>query len=262
MVDSPPAHARAVDLVRRDPALIRATISAATHTGWVRERNEDWFAATGLPAPNGDGDAVSAESIGSCCLAVVADGLGGHPAGDVASQLAIESLFASCPGSPGSLVDALHTANEAIYDQMSANNGNVGMGATIAVVLITQSEAAVANVGDTKAFEFADGVLRQLTVDDVPHDRVQLLGLATPIVTQSLGGRTKFKKVHPHLARAARVEQQRILICSDGLTSFVPSEAIRGTLNRETGSEAVRQLIGLALAAGGRDNITVVLIET
>lgn len=242
--------------------MIRATISAATHTGWVRERNEDWFGATGLLAPDGDGEVHSAETVGSSCLAVVADGLGGHPAGDAASQLAVESLLASCPDSSRSLVDALHAANEAIYDQMSANNGNVGMGATVAAVLITQREAAVANVGDTKAFEFADGVLRQLTVDDVPRDRVQLLGLAASIVTQSLGGRDEPEAICPHLALLEGGPEWRILICSDGLTDCVSNAEIRQALEHHQGPSAVRELIALALDAGGRDNVTVLLVET
>ena len=242
--------------------MIRATISAATHTGWVRERNEDYFGATALPTPSGDGDVVSVETTGSSCLAIVADGLGGHPGGDVASQLVVESLFASCPDSSRSLVEALHSANTAVYGRMSASDGNVGMGATVAVVLVKQGEVAVANVGDTKAFEFAGGTLRQLTVDDVPRSQVQLLGLATSIVTQSLGGRDEPEAICPHPALVEGGPEWRILICSDGLTDCVPSEDIRRTLKHHQGPSAVQKLIALALGAGGRDNVTVVLVET
>ena len=121
--------------------MIRATISAGTHTGWVRERNEDYFGATGLPAPEGDGEVVSVEVGGPQCIAVVADGLGGHPAGDVASRRAVDYLIVSRPDTPGSLVDALLGANEDVYSAMSAREGTVGMGTTVAAVLMAGPNA-------------------------------------------------------------------------------------------------------------------------
>ncbi len=138
--------------------MIRVTISAATHTGRVRRRNEDYFAATGLPKPASDGVVASAEVAAAACIAIVADGLGGHPAGDIASRLTVETFVSSRPETPSALVDALHGANKALNAAMSTENGTAGMGATVAAVLVTRTGVAVANVGDTKAFELATAV--------------------------------------------------------------------------------------------------------
>ena len=100
---------------------MRTRIWAATHTGLVRRRNEDCYGATGLPAVETDGEVVATEVLGEPCLAVVADGLGGHPCGNVASRLAVDHLLAAQPAQPDELVAAVHLANEAIYEAMSCN---------------------------------------------------------------------------------------------------------------------------------------------
>src|SRR4051794_38527098 len=101
-----------------------------THTGAVRRRNEDYFGATELSGSPVDGEAVSVVVRGRTCLAVVADGLGGHPDGDFASRLAVEHLIAANPTDPDGLVKAFHTANEAMYDEMLGPSGSLEMGTT------------------------------------------------------------------------------------------------------------------------------------
>lgn len=241
--------------------MIRATVSAASHTGHVRERNEDYYAASGLAVPGADGDVASGQFVGAGCVAIVADGLGGHAAGDFASRLAVESFVASGPENPSALVDALHGANKALYAAMSAQEGTDGMGATVAAVLVTQTGLAVANVGDTKAFEIVDDGLQQLTIDDVPRRTEQLPGLPSSTVTQTLGGQREATDIQPHLAVDQLGPDRRILICSDGLTDYVPRPEIREVLGRRKGPDVVEELMTLALEAGGQDNITLVLIE-
>lgn len=241
--------------------MIQATVSAATHVGHTRKRNEDYFAATGIPWPGSDGEVVAAQVSGDACLAIVADGLGGHPAGNIASRLAVKAIAGCKPQTPSSLVGALHEANKALYAAMSINNGTVGMGTTVAAALITEAELAVANVGDTKVFEFAEGSLLQLSTDDTHEQANQLPGLPTSKVTQALGGGRELIKVHPHLTVVQRGSPRRILICSDGLSDYVPVTEICAVLEQGFGPSAAKELIALALDAGGRDNVTVLLVE-
>jgi len=241
--------------------MISAKVSAASHTGHVRQRNEDFYACSGLPAPSSGGEVASAHFVGAEFVAIVADGLGGHAAGDVASQLTVESFETSCPRSPGALVEALLDANEALYAAMSTERGTDAMGATAVAALLNEVGLAVANVGDAKAFEFANDGLHQLTIDDVPRNRPQLPGLPSSTVTQTIGGRREATDIQPHLAADELGPDRRVLLCTDGLTDYVPSSEIHQVLGRRCGPVAVEELISLALVAGGRDNITVVLIE-
>lgn len=241
--------------------MIQATVSAATHVGHVRKRNEDYFAATGIPRQGSDGEVITAHVSGATCLAIVADGLGGHPAGDVASRLVVEAIIDEGPETPTSLVEALLSANKALYAAMTVEDGTLGMGATVAAVLINETGLAVANVGDSKVFEFTEGSLCQLSTDDTPEHAAQLPGLPTSTVTQSLGGGREPIDVHPHLTIVQGGPGQRVLVCSDGLTDYVPATEICKVLGQGFGPDTVEELISLALEAGGRDNVTVLMIE-
>lgn len=235
-------------------------ITAVTHTGTVRQRNEDHYGATGLSSSFADGEVVSAIVSGDRCLAVVADGLGGHPCGDVASRVALEHLLSANPLTSAALVAAVHKANVAIYRSMSRANHSIGMGTTAVAVLVMEQGLAVVNVGDSAAFEFVDDRLVQLTVDDVP-DQGALPGLPSSVVTQTLGGQREFEAIQPHLHEDALGSRRRVLLCTDGLTNFVTKDLIGDVLRNKCGSAAAEGLLQLALAAGGRDNVTVILLE-
>jgi PPM family protein phosphatase len=236
-------------------------ITAATHTGAVRRRNEDYFGATALSGSSVDGEAVSVVVSGRTCLAVVADGLGGHPGGNVASRLAVQHLIAANPTDPEGLVKAFHTANETMYRAMLEPAGSLEMGTTAAAVLVMADGLAVVNVGDSAVFEFIDGRLVQLSTDDVPARGGQLPGIPSSVVTQTLGGRRELVDVEPHLYTDEFGANRTILLCSDGLTNFVTRDLISDTLRDSTGSTAVEELVQMALEAGGRDNVTVLLLE-
>lgn len=135
------------------------------------------------------------------------------------------------------------------------------MGATVAVALITEAELAVANVGDTKVFEFAEGSLLQLSTDDTLEQTNRLPGLPTSRVTQALGGGRELIKVHPHLTVLKGGSSRKVLMCSDGLSDYVPVTEICAKLDQHYGFSAVEELVVLALNAGGRDNVTVLLVE-
>ena len=235
---------------------------AATHSGSVRRGNEDAYGATSLIASRVDGEVVSAAVSSQACLVVVADGLGGHPCGELASQLAVDRLLEAKPTDAPSLVDAVHEANESIVVAMSPDDGSIGMGTTVAAVLVHELGLAVVNVGDSAVFELVDDRLVQLSTDDVPVGRTSLPGVPSSIVTQTLGGGRELVAVEPHLYEDDLASPRRLLLCTDGLTNFVPREQIAASLRRHGGADAIRVLVALALAAGGPDNVTVMTLDT
>lgn len=234
-------------------------VAAASHVGSVRERNQDCLGVSGLELRPGEG-VVTAGELAFPFLAVVADGLGGHRAGDQASRLAVNAVLASSPVDAESLTKAIHGANEVIVEAMSDDANNVGMASTIAAVLITDAELVVGNVGDSVVAAATDGRLTQLSIDDVPPGSVALPGVPSSIVTQTLGGGAKLAMIRPHIIEAPR-HTCRILLCSDGLTNYVPRTDIGDVLAHGSPAEAVEALIALALAAGGGDNVTVVVVD-
>ncbi len=236
-------------------------IFAATHTGSVRRGNEDAYGATSLIASRVDGEVVSAAVSNEPCLVVIADGLGGHPCGELASQLAVDHLLGAKPTDAPSLVAAAHAANESIVAAMSHSDGSIGMGTTVAAVLVHLAGMTVVNVGDSAVFELIDDRLVQLSIDDVPAGRAGLPGVPSSIVTQTLGGGRELVAVEPHVYEDDLVSPRRLLLCTDGLTNFVPREQIADGLCRHDGEDGIRVLIALALAAGGPDNVTCAVVD-
>lgn len=236
-------------------------IFAATHTGSVRRGNEDAYGATSLIASRVDGEVVSAAMSNEPCLVVIADGLGGHPCGALASQLAVDHLLGAKPTDAPSLVAAAHAANESIVVAMSHSDGSIGMGTTVAAVLVHEAGVIVVNVGDSAVFELVDDRLVQLSTDDVPAGRAGLPGVPSSIVTQTLGGGRELVEVEPHVYEDDLVSPRRLLLCTDGLTNFVPREQIADGLCRHDGEDGIRVLIALALAAGGPDNVTCAVVD-
>lgn len=152
-------------------------IVASTHAGSVRPIDEDAYGATGLAPSTADGDVVSALVSDQPALVVVADGLGGHPCGEVSSHVAVDALLAAEPTEATSLIDAVHEANAAVVAMMGQQSECLGMGTTIAAVLVHSQGIAVVNVGDSAVFELVDDRLVQLSTDDVPASSSNLPGL-------------------------------------------------------------------------------------
>ncbi len=221
-------------------------------TGRQRRGNEDAFYAR---AP----------------LFAVADGMGGAQAGEVASGLAVEVVERGLPEDGGSTEERLRRivgeANARINAVARADQQRAGMGTTLTLVYVGEAELAVAHVGDSRLYRLRDGVFERLTDDHSLVEELVRQGKITPeeadehpqrsIITRALGPETAVEPdSHTWPARDGDV----YLICSDGLTSMVPEarvgELIRGSA---TLGEAGRTLIDAANAAGGRDNITVVL---
>jgi protein phosphatase len=205
-------------------------------------------------------------------LFVVADGMGGAQAGEVASRMAIEAFQRelSSQGSPEErLADRAQDANRQIYDISRSEHERAGMGTTLTAVYLDEAAIAVAHVGDSRAYLFRDGELRRLTRDHSLVEELLERGKLTEeeaaehpqrsIITRALGVDPQVEvDTRTYPARAGDV----VLLCSDGLTSMISEGRIAAILGEETDLDrAGERLIEDANAAGGRDNITVVLFR-
>lgn len=235
--------------------------AAKSDIGRVRKQNQDAYAVQ----PGEDGS----------CLAVVADGMGGEAAGEVASSMALTVVTSAAggrlmPDAPGDrLVRAILSANADIHQRAGAVEEYAGMGTTVVVVAADRYRAVVAHVGDSRAYLFRTGVgLTRLTEDHSLVNELVRRGQLLPdeaarhpqrhVLTRSLGPL-------PDVAVDCREWEwgggDLLLMCSDGLTNFLSDGEISATLAAvsELGKKA-DELIAVALARGGHDNVTVVLL--
>ena len=234
--------------------------SAATHPGLKRENNEDCF----LSAPDAD-------------LWVVADGMGGHEAGEVASDI-VRETFASFAEKaiPFSLTDAIQKSHQMILTSADKGIGAHGMGSTVVALQSQKKNYQVAWVGDSRAYLWtpgeSGGELTRLTTD---HSYVQMLyvsGAITAeevethpdknIITQCLGMQ-ELAQVKVDVAQGQWQENQWILLCSDGLSDELSDTSIAQILEHCPNTlTAVDQLLHEALTSGGNDNITLQIIQS
>jgi protein phosphatase len=206
-------------------------------------------------------------------LFVVADGMGGAQAGEVASRMAVETLGRGLPdggGPPQDLLAArIEEANETIHEHSRADANQAGMGTTVTAVYVGADEAAIAHVGDSRAYLLRDGKLRRLTED---HSLVEELLRQGKLTAEEASEHPQKSIITRALGPEPVVEVDRqtlplrhgdvFLLCSDGLTSMVEEAQIARLLTSgRTLTQAGQALITAANEAGGRDNITVVLFR-
>ncbi|HEV2906956.1 MAG TPA: Stp1/IreP family PP2C-type Ser/Thr phosphatase [Actinomycetota bacterium] len=229
---------------------------ASTDVGLVRQRNEDAYVAD-YP------------------LFAVADGLGGHLGGEVASRVAVDILTEQAKGDgpdegiPDRLRSAIQRANAEVSERASNDQSLTGMGTTITAVIAGHDRVFLGHVGDSRAYLLRDGELRALTEDHSLVQRMVREGRLTP----------EQAEIHPQrsvLTRALGIDDDlevdqatvevtagdRLLLCSDGLTSMVADELIRKILTGHDDPQAASQaLVEAANGAGGQDNITTVVLD-
>jgi PPM family protein phosphatase len=226
---------------------------AGTDTGRQRRANEDSLLAR---AP----------------LFVVADGMGGARAGEVASRIAVES-FGRGIGDAARPADALASlvreANSRIYERSHKHADEAGMGTTLTAIYVGTTDVSIAHVGDSRAYRLRDGQLERLTEDHSLVDELIREGRLTPeeafehpqrsVITRALGNESDVEVDTQSIeARAGDV----YLLCSDGLTTMIGEQELEALISAHTRLRDVGEaLIGAANEAGGRDNITVVLVR-
>jgi PPM family protein phosphatase len=242
----------------------RVDMVAVTHRGRQRPHNEDTVAAAGFQSSAREGRPVlmSVDTVRPV-VCLVADGLGGHAQGERASRLAAATITdaATALYDADAVVDAVHAANDAVYDEMAHAARWAGMGSTIVVLVLAGGEATCVNVGDSRCFLCRDGALVQLSSDDSPVPAAGTVA-ASSILTQTLGGRSARAAVAPHVYRTAVRPSDRFLLCSDGLSGVVPADRIEQELIAAAdGTAAVEALLRAALDAGGPDNISIVVVD-
>jgi PPM family protein phosphatase len=245
----------------RMTAEIRWHSAGLTHRGLLRPVNEDAL----LLRPDSR-------------IAAVADGMGGHAAGDVASRIAVEALDAAMGAAPPErqpaltrmLLHAFEAANTAILEYAAAHVECSGMGTTLTALapLPQASQCVIAHVGDSRCYRMRGGELTQATHDHTWVQRQVDAGMLTPlqarhhplssVLNRVLGTRA----VGPADTRVLDVVRGDLfLLCTDGLTTMVEDEDLQALLAREASLEQhARALVEAANLRGGRDNITVVLV--
>ena len=244
--------------------MIKCLLSTATDTGLSRTHNED---------------AIFQFQQGLLSLLIVADGMGGHQAGEIASALAIETitdtLLPQLQSSPvaerdlGQLLQAaIVDANQAIIAYGDSHDDDANLGTTVTAALIHDTEAVVANVGDSRTYLLRDQTLTQLTNDHSYVSELVRVGILEPeelfdhprrsLITRSLG---MCKTVEVDLFPLTLQADDKLLLCSDGLWEMVRNSAEITTIltSTPTPAAATAQLINRANHYGGEDNIAVAI---
>lgn len=248
---------------------LRAVHAALTNTGLLREANEDDYLA-----------------IPENAVFVVADGMGGHVAGQVAAEMCVQTVaeYFDSENSAGlidmnaftglskpalELAESLLLANQRIFNRSERESALSGMGTTAVAIRLIGNQIAVSHAGDSRCYLCRDGDLAQVTVDHSLSNFLLALG-------RDIEARYAEQTMSNVIMRALGLEGEvavdtkeflvqagdKLLLCSDGLSDLVPDEIIANVLNDKSRSndEIVAELVDLALDAGGRDNITVMLV--
>lgn len=247
---------------------MRALLAAIrSDVGKVREINEDYTYISD-PYPNG------------LMLAIVADGMGGHFAGEVASKTAVETIKQelhpimtdnlTIDQYKNALEKAIYKANDKVYEQSISNDGLRGMGTTIVASIISSDWVILAHIGDSRAYLIDDKQIKQLTWDHSLVNELLKNGQITEeeaishpqknVITRALG---TDQQVEIDTILIHWEEKQTLVFCSDGLTNHVPDEKILEVVQDKSMpiQEAADELLSIANHAGGEDNISIILLQ-
>ena len=234
--------------------MLHFAYGAVSHVGLVREHNED-------------------AGFAGAYLQLVADGVGGASAGEVASATTAYVVTALAMGRPDLapatlLAEAVATAHRELRRGTREDDSRQGMATTLTAVLLRDDRVTLVHVGDSRAYLLRDGRFRRLSTDQT---LVQMLvdrgdlrpdQVAThPFRNVVLGSVNDDQPVEPALEELDLVVGDRLLLCSDGLTDFVAEAEIVDALAVADPDQAARSLVDLALAAGGRDNVTCLVAD-
>ena len=250
---------------------LQISSGGATHVGMVRTNNEDSY-----------------RIVQSLNLFVLADGMGGEAHGEVASALAVETVIKQCtegeenpaaplPGEakPGltrksrQLLNAVHVANQRVFQSAEEHPEQQGMGATLTAAWIDGAQLSIAHVGDSRVYLLRAGLLEQLTSDHSLVAEQVRRGLLTAseaeqsnlqsVLLRALGTQ---REVEVDVEQVGLFPGDTLVVCSDGLTRMVPEFEIAGALQAEPDPQrAAEKLVQLANESGGVDNVTVIVIS-
>ncbi|MBZ9638822.1 PP2C family serine/threonine-protein phosphatase [Streptomyces sp. PSKA30] len=239
-------------------------VSALSHPGLLRDRNEDslvigpWtLCATVTESPQ-----TLVFPLGTPLVVAVADGLGGHPGGEVASALVARRIASIGPAlsSEDAVRSALNACNRAVFEAAGDEESELAtMGTTVAGVVVQRDSLLAFNVGDSRVYAASRGTLRQVSVDDSPP--LEPGQRTTSVVTQCLGGSSAHRAVVPHVTTESLSPGDRYLICTDGLTDPLTTDVLDEVLREHDDGRAAFELWKAAIEAGGPDNITLAVVR-
>ena len=230
-------------------------VTAVCHRGLVRPNNEDsitvagWVCDVEMTAPR-----RSRHELKEPLLFAVADGMGGHAGGEIASRYTVKRLAAQQCSKEKDIAGLLAEINAELYATMRADHSLLGMGTTVVGLILASKRMVWFNVGDSRLYGCREGRLQQLSVDDIPP------GPRSGLITQTLGGAPFFVPIAPHTGGQELVLPSRFLLCSDGLTDMLADAEIERAL-AGSDEDAVRALFAAAMQAGGADNISVIVVS-
>jgi len=256
------------------------TVAALSHPGEAREINEDRYSVSRfVREPDGR----------PALLAIVADGIGGHQAGEVAAQLTIDTLRTAIAGSDGEeplaeLREAVIAAGRLVIESSARDEALRGMGSTVAAAWVIDHRLYTVSVGDSRIYLLRQGRLRQISIDHTWVQEAVVHGILTPeearthpnahVLHRHLGGeKDPLPDFRLRLSDTESDEQSesnqglmlvptdQLLLCSDGLTDLVEPAEIQAALSKYIPAEAVASLVNLARERGGHDNITVIAVS-
>lgn len=224
-----------------------------THTGLIRAQNEDTIRITERAY-------------------ILADGMGGHLAGEVASRMTadeIEKRLAVCnEPSTEILREAIAQTNAIVYEKQLTEPDMRGMGTTLTMLWEGEEYVYIGHVGDSRAYLLRDGVMRQMTEDHSLVGELMRAGAITPekarthpqrnVITQAVGSDIS---VHPDVFRIMKMPRDKWLLCSDGLTDMVEDTWIAQVIAQQDSASAAQMLLDEALKNGGKDNVSLILLE-
>ncbi|WP_163579776.1 Stp1/IreP family PP2C-type Ser/Thr phosphatase [Gracilibacillus saliphilus] len=222
-------------------------------------------------------DAVAVFPSENAVLAVVADGMGGHQAGDVASKLTIEEIEKMWSeldvpleklDLENWLADSIKKVNNVVFEKAQSDTSCQGMGTTVVVAICTAQELVIGHIGDSRAYLFNQSTWKQVTADHSLVGELVRTGQLSEedaqvhpkrnVILKALGTEPDLE---PDIFRAQWDEYQRLLICSDGLTNKVTDEELHEIIMRTEDDKLSQTLIDLANDRGGEDNISLAVIK-
>ena len=242
------------------------------HTGKVRHVNEDACLVGTLFAGGNVEEPAAVQIAISPWIVAVSDGIGGHRAGAEASRSVVTALAACQRITPNSVSAVLHKLNRQLCERGKKERDFAAMGATVAGLGCGGRGLFAFNVGDSRVYRHDEGGLVQITRDDSEAEDLIDQGLLQRnegkrpgflhALTQAIGGREEAQEIEVHVRPLAVASRTRFIVCTDGLTDMLHEPEITEILLAEqTAKAAVAALFAAAMAAGGRDNITITVLD-
>jgi protein phosphatase len=245
----------------------RVKFVARSEIGHARENNEDKF---DFYEPDEEPLLAARGSVYLVC-----DGMGGHNAGQIASELAAKQFLHAYYHLGGTAQEAARhailQAHHYIAEMASKIPSRYGMGTTLTALILKQDEGILAHVGDSRCYRLREGVFKQLSRDHTLVAHLVEQGILTPeqaryhpqrnVIRQAVGVADPSEPLEPDIETFALQVGDLYLLCSDGLTDMVDDAEIEAILRDEPPTRAAWRLVDRALANGGRDNITIVLVR-